>query len=119
MDGIIYSGWLEEDTKHSLNRAKERAGLNERRARKMMDLARQRGIRSNECRWMVDKTFLESKCNEDVEAVAYNGFCFILDRDTQHCITVFPLPKDFGRKKTYYRSTERRENQRLYNMYCY
>lgn len=119
MDGIIYSGWLEEDSKHSLDRAKEREGLNEKRARKMMDLARQRGIRSHECRWMVDKNFLESKCNEEVEAVAYNGFCFILDRNTQNCITVFQLPKDFGKKKTYYRNANRRESQKLFNLYCY
>ncbi len=29
-------------------------------------------------RWNVDKKFLESKCNEKVEAVACNGCCFIL-----------------------------------------
>lgn len=119
MDGILYSGWIEEDTKHSLIRAKERAGLNEKRARKMMELARQRGIRSEECRWNIDKEFLDSRCNEEVEAVAYNGYCFVLDRMTKHCITVFPLPKDFGKKKTYYRNRGRRENQSFRNQYCY
>ena len=117
MDGIIYSGWLEEDTKLSLDRAKERAGLNRRRALKMMDLARKRGVRSDECRWKVDRDYLEGKSNEEVEAVAYNGMCFILDRDTLHCITMFPLPKDFGKKKTYYRTENRRERQ--WSQYCY
>lgn len=95
-------GWLENDSQHSLDRAKERAGLNEKRARKMMERARKRGIRSEQCRWTVDRTFLESKCNEKAEAVAYNGYCFILQRQTLHCITVFALPKNFGKKKTYY-----------------
>lgn len=40
-------GWLEDDSQHSIVRAKERAGLNEKRARKMMELARQRGLRSD------------------------------------------------------------------------
>lgn len=111
-------GWLEEDTQHSLVRAKERAGLNEKRARKMMDLARQRGIRSEECRWNVDKEFLESRSNDEVEAVAYNGYCFILERMTKHCITVFVLPKDFGKKKTYYRTVTRRVI-RLDDACCY
>lgn len=74
MDGILFSGWLEEDSKHSLDRAKERAGLNEKRARKMMDLARQRGIRSEDCHWAVDKIYLQSRSDQDVEAIAYNGF---------------------------------------------
>ena len=106
-----YIGWLENDSKHSLDRAKERAGLNEKRARKMMELARKRGVRSEQCRWTVDRTFLESKCNDEVEAVAYNGYCFILQRQTLHCITVFALPKDFGKKKTYYGNNECRDYQ--------
>lgn len=65
----------------------------------MMDLARTRGIRSEECRWSVDRSYLESKANEGTEALAYNGYCFILEKETMNCITLFPLPKDFGKKK--------------------
>ena len=118
MDGI-YFGWLEEDSQHSIERAKERAGFNEKRARKMMSLARNRGIRSQDCRWSVDRKFLESKCNEEVEAVAFNGYCYILERQTMHCITVFALPKDFGKKKTYYDSRNRRKMQCYDNRYCF
>lgn len=106
---VSYCGWIEEDSRHSIARAKERAGLNEKRARKMMNLARERGIRSTDCHWSVDRNYLESKCDEKVEAVAYNGFCYILNRITMNCITVYPLPKDFGKKKTYYRNCKRRE----------
>ena len=104
-----YVGWLETDSRHSLNRAKERAGLNEKRAKRMMDLARTRGIRSEECRWSVDRSYLESKANEGTEALAYNGYCFILEKETMNCITLFPLPKDFGKKKTYYQTSNRKD----------
>lgn len=57
----------------------------------MMELARQRGIRSEECRWNVDREFLESKCNEDVEAVAYNGYCFILERMNTYIALLYLL----------------------------
>ena len=42
--------------------------------------------------------------DERIEALAYNGFCFIMERDTKKCITMFKLPKRFGKKKTFYSS---------------
>ena len=51
MSNTNYSGWLWEDSKHSVNRAKERAGMNRKKALKMMELARKRGITSDECKW--------------------------------------------------------------------
>ncbi|MCR5799217.1 MAG: hypothetical protein K6G69_04000 [Lachnospiraceae bacterium] len=92
-------GWLEKDTRHSINRAKERAGLNEKRAIKMMSLARKRGITSENCTWSIDRKFLESRSNQDQVAVAYNGYCYILDRLTMNCLTLYRLPKHFGKKK--------------------
>ena len=92
----------EDNSYHSVNRAKERAGLNHRKAQKMMDLARERGIGSEDCRWSVDRRFLESRTNDVARAIAYNGYCFIFDRTTMNCITMYLLPKSFGKKKTYY-----------------
>lgn len=97
-----------EESLHSVKRAKERIGLSCRKAEKLIELARTRGIRSDECRWSVDRNFLESKTNKDAIAVAYNGFCFIFDRDTYRCITLFRLPKCFGKKKTYYKTPYRK-----------
>ena len=99
-------GWLERDSRHSIDRAKERMGVNEKRAIRMFDLARHRGIRSSECKWSVDRRFLEVKSDETVEAIAFNGYCFIVDRMTMNCITMFSLPKDFGKKKTYYQNSK-------------
>lgn len=94
----------ENDTVHCISRAKERAGLSSHKAKRFIELARQRGIRSTDCRWSLDRKYLEEKSNERIEALAYNGFCFIMERDTKKCITIFKLPKRFGKKKTFYSS---------------
>lgn len=118
MEGVIYYGWLEEDSDHSLRRAKERAGLNKKRALKMMELAKTRGITCEECTWSLDKSFLRSKTNDEAIAVAFNGYCFILERNTMNCITMFPLPKRFGKKKTFYGNKSEKRAANYKQTYC-
>lgn len=89
---------------HSYSRAKERAGLNRKRAEKMIERARFRGIGYEDCTWSLDKKFLLRKTDDETKALAYNGYCFIFDRESLQCITMFPLPKHFGKKKTFYYS---------------
>lgn len=89
-------------TMHYISRSKLRGGLNSKRAIRMAELAWSRGYRIKECRWSEDKKYLLKKSNEDIEAVAYNGFCFLFNRTDLKCITVYKLPKDFGKKKTKY-----------------
>lgn len=120
MDEIILvscmpeNGWLEEDSWTSIARAKDIAGLNRKRAIKLMDLARERGITSDQCRWSADRQFLERRTTEKKVALAFNGYCFIMERASMNCITIQKLPKYFGRKKTYYR--ERRSESRQYEL---
>lgn len=102
MEDINYSGWLREDSVHSINRAKERTRMNRKKALKMMEMAKKRGITSEECTWSLDKKFLECRSDADTVAVAYNGYCFIMERGTMNCITMYKLPKHFGKKKTFY-----------------
>ena len=111
MDVAVYSEWQAEDSLHSINRAKERAGLNRKKALKMMEHAKVRGITSEDCTWSIDRSFLECKSNKDAIAVAYNGYCFILDRGTMNCITMFHLPKCFGQKKTFYKNTLKKSSR--------
>ena len=103
-ENLNYLGWLEWDSIHSLDRAKERAGLNKKRALKMIELARVRGIESKDCTWSLDRTFLEKRSSEETVAIAYNGYCFIFDRMTMNCITMYLLPRSFGKKKTFYKT---------------
>lgn len=114
MEGINYSGWLLEDSKHSIERAKERGGLNRKKALKLMELAKKRGITCSDCTWSIDRNFLECRTNDKCIAIAYNGYCFVMDRDTMNCITMYPLPKYFGKKKTFYRDNNSRRQMCMY-----
>ncbi len=111
-----YSVWEAENTYHSLNRAKERAGLNRKKAEKMMELARERGIGYEDCKWSLDRMFLISRTTDTTKAIAYNGYCFIFDKDTCNCITMYLLPKHFGKKKTFY-NTGKKEPREYSLMY--
>lgn len=110
MDMLMYSEYQTDYnyTNHSIIRAKERAGLNKKKAAKMMEIAKTRGKRSEDCTWSVDRRFLDKKSTEVSVAVAFNGYCFIYERETMKCITMFRLPKNFGQKKTYYKADKRK-----------
>lgn len=107
MDVTINNDFLGYDTYHCFLRAKERAGLSRKRALGQINLARERGIRSDDCRWSQDKKYLISRTNGENEAVAFNGMCFIFDRKTGGCITLYKLPKHFGKKKVFYNKSEK------------
>ena len=107
MSTFNYSDEYIYNSCHSYRRCKERAGLSRKRAERMIELARERGIECDDCSWSIDKHFLEHKSDSVTKAVAYNGYCFILDRESLACITMFSLPKYFGKKKTFYGSKDR------------
>ena len=93
--------------------------MSRKKALKMMELARKRGITSEECRWSLDKKYLESRSDADVIAVAFNGYCFIMERSTMNCITMYRLPKRFGKKKTFYKTTTKCSQKNMYETaYC-
>ena len=96
------------DSEHSFERAKKRAGLSKKKAAKLMELAKERGKGFEECRWSKDRAYLVGRTNNIAVALAYNGFCFIFDRETCRCITMYPLPKSFGKKKTFYNTRSKR-----------
>lgn len=96
-----------ENSRHSYVRAKERAGLSRKRAERLMELARYRGIGYEDCKWRLDKDYLMNRTGDGAKAVAYNGYCFILNSETLECITMYSLPKHFGKKKTFYAISDR------------
>jgi hypothetical protein len=102
MRSLISTKENAENTHHSYVRAKERAGLSRKRAERLMELARYRGIGYEDCKWRLDKEFLMTRTGDGAKAVAYNGYCFILNSETLECITMYSLPKHFGKKKTFY-----------------
>ena len=102
-------------TFHSLERAKQRAGLNERRAYKMIDLALTRGKTAASFKSR-ERDYLENATQADRVAVAYNNYCYIFS-DAGRCLTMYPLPKWFGKKK-HFDGKERIRNMKVYARYC-
>lgn len=87
-------------TYHSINRAKERKNLkNQRVAERNIVRAVERGKRAEDfTSW--ERDFLEGECKNDCVAVAYNGFCYIVNSQDV-CLTLYPLPSWFGKKKRF------------------
>lgn len=103
--------YMFEASEHSLARAKERAGLNEKKAKRMIDNAIERGKRAADCHYSSDRKFLEAKSVHGRTAIAYNDWCFIVDLEAKIWITLLELPKDFGKKKSYYRAEKVRKKE--------
>ncbi len=100
-------------TVHGTRRAKERQNLkNQRSVEKNVQLAIQRGKRAEDCTsW--EHAFLSVEAKNNCTAVAYNNFCYIISPDCV-CITMYPLPAWFGKKKAF-NGKERIRNYRRYS----
>ena len=99
-------------TVHSVERAKERAGLNERKAYKMIDHALERGKRAEYfTSW--ERDYLKGECKGNTTAIAYNNFCYIINEEG-FCVTLYPLPAWFGKKK-HFNGKERIRNMKVYS----
>lgn len=99
-------------TYHSIQRAMERCDMpNEGAAGKNIRRAAQYGKRAEDyASW--EHNYLSSEGKGGCEAVAYNGFCYIFGDDNV-CVTVYQLPKWFGKKK-HYDGKEKIRNYRKY-----
>ena len=100
-------------TLHAMEKSKERLNLkNQRSAIKNIKLAIERGKRAEDfTSW--ERNYLFNKSTDDIYAVAYNDFCYIVS-DEGCCITLFPLPAWFGKKKHF----DGKERIRDYKKYC-
>ena len=99
-------------TLHSIERAKERMGYNEKNAHRQINRALERGKRAEDfSSW--ERNYLESECGETTVAIAYNGFCYIVS-DTGLCLTMYELPAWFGKKK-HFDGKEKIRNMKAYS----
>lgn len=86
-------------TVHSLVRAKDRLNLNEQKAERLINQAIKKGKRASEfSSW--ERRFLEEESSDGSEAIAYNNYCYIIS-ENGFCITMYPLPAWFGKKKRF------------------
>lgn len=84
-------------TKHSVEKAKERLGVSRKYAEKRINDAIHRGKTAEDfSSW--ERSFLEQEGKDGCRALAYNGFCYIIS-PLATCVTLYPLPSWFGRKK--------------------
>ena len=96
---------------HSIERAKERIGYNKKSAEKQIDRAISRGKTAEEyTSW--EREYLLGECGKETTAIAYNNFCYIIS-NTGICITLYPLPSWFGKKK-HFNGKEKIRNMKSY-----
>lgn len=60
-----------------------------------------------------EKRYLEEKERDDISAVTYNGYCFIINKSKEACVTMYELPEWFGRKE-HYQGKEKIRNYKKY-----
>lgn len=86
-------------TYHSICRTEERANLSKGAAMKMIERASKKGRMASEFA-LDERRYLQSKENEGRYACYYSGYCFIFTKG-HICITMFPVPKWFGKRGKY------------------
>lgn len=88
-------------TLHGVERAKERVGIKGvRAAERQAKLAMTRGKTAEDLTsW--ERNYIRSVAKENCVAIAYNGFCYIASLTSGSCVTMFPLPSWWGKKKNY------------------
>lgn len=99
---------------HSVERAKERLGYNQKYAVNFMERAFSRGLTAENCERKNEKRWLAKQAGKGYYAIAYNGSCLIVSPD-RACVTIYPLPVWFGKKKRYDRNKELIRNHNRYN----
>lgn len=100
-------------TAHGLERFKERVGVKSiKEAEHLASVVMERGDTFKDCSYRIDREFLQGRTKGRQVAYAYNGFCYIVDTKKQMVITVYQLPKSFGkRKKEYYEKDNKKYNR--------
>lgn len=100
-------------TKHCVDRMKDRLGVNERKAEKRILDAIERGSTAEAfSSW--ERSFLAKEAHGDCTALAYNGYCYIVNAN-KVCITLYPLPAWFGKKKHFDGKEKIRNVKKYYN----
>ena len=101
-------------TRHGYERAKERMNCSGKSAARFISLAVERGKDYTEFN-ANERAFLKAKLRTpDTKILVYNGYCFLLNEDN-YCITMYELPKWFGKKPTHYDGKIKVKNPKKYS----
>ena len=105
-------------TMHSIERAKERAGINARAAEHLMKNALERGRDKAFFGWKQQNWLISKEAACGCRALVYNDYCFIVSQEDV-VITLYELPEWFTPKKRYYDGKERIRNRVRYEKLNY
>lgn len=105
----------ENYTRHAKQRIKER--ITTKNADRLLQLALERGITAETATSETMKKYLTRRTDDEVFATIYNGFCFIVDRSTNLCITTYSLPADLKHEKRIYCNGRKISSTRTKNYY--
>ena len=100
---------------HSIQRARERMGLNASSAERIISRAYVQGLGSEDFT-ASEKDYLKRKGVSGAQIKVYNGFCCVFS-DSAVCITVFKLPGWFGRRQHFDGKTKIRDPRSYYRHY--
>lgn len=88
---------MKDATQHSIQRMKERRGINRKATEKRIEQAISRGKKADDfSSW--ERNFLQKEEYDNCTAIAYDGYCYIIS-ERGACVTLYQLPKWFGKKK--------------------
>lgn len=99
-------------TLHSIIRAKQRFGLSESQAKKVINNAFYRGKTAKEYSFE-QKDYLSNIEQRGCVPIVYNNYCWIFSKDYSTCITVYALPHWFN-EKAFFHNKERIRNPKKY-----
>ena len=101
-------------TYHSILRTAERANLNQQSAIRMIERAKECGKKSEQ--FPADERNYMKRLETEGKTVLYHaGYCFVLGDDFI-CITMFPVPKWFGKKTKHCGKTYVRRPKKYFKM---
>lgn len=100
-------------TQHSIERMKERLGVNARKAEKRISDAICRGTGA-ESFSAKERAYLTGKECRGCTAKVYDGYCYIVG-ENDVCVTLYRLPSWFGKKKHYDGKEKIRNYKKYYN----
>ena len=86
-------------TNHSIQRANERTRYSGKAAIRFIENGIMRGKAADEFK-QEEKKYLSTCAYDNCIAKAYNGFCLIIS-EKGDCVTLYPLPEWFGKKRHY------------------
>lgn len=100
-------------TKHSIERIKDRLGVNARKAEKRISDAVSRGADAENFSAR-ERKYLLDKADRGCTAKVYDGYCYIVG-ENDVCVTLYRLPSWFGKKKHFDGKEKIRNYKKYYN----